>query len=85
MEKTSQTPAKQKEHLVRTASFSLERLLSHIDPGPEQESEEFVRAVYEQRRRQRQDWSLTPMSQVTSSSGTPRWRRATSSWFAAPN
>ena len=30
-------------------AFSLDRLLSHIDPGTEEESEEFVRRIYEQR------------------------------------
>ena len=37
-------------NLVRTGPFSLDRLLSHIDPGPAEESEEFVRSIYEQRR-----------------------------------
>jgi hypothetical protein len=36
--------------LVRTSSFSLDRLLSHINPGPAEESEAFVRLIYEQRR-----------------------------------
>ena len=27
----------------------MDRLLSHIDPGPQEESEEFVRRIYEQR------------------------------------
>jgi hypothetical protein len=27
----------------------LDRLLSHIDPGPREESEEFVRRIYAQR------------------------------------
>jgi len=36
-------------NLVRAGSFSLDRLLSHIDPGPQEESEEFVRRIYEQR------------------------------------
>jgi hypothetical protein len=30
-------------------SFSLELLLSHIDPGTAEESENFVRRIYEQR------------------------------------
>ena len=30
-------------------AFTLDRLLSHIDPGPQEESEEFVRRIYEQR------------------------------------
>ena len=37
-------------NLVRTGSFSLDRLLSHIDPAPAEESEAFVRRIYEQRR-----------------------------------
>ncbi len=36
-------------NLIRAASFSLERLLSHIDPGPVEESEAFIRLIYEQR------------------------------------
>lgn len=32
------------------AAFSLERLLSHIDPGTAEESEDFVRQIYAQRR-----------------------------------
>jgi hypothetical protein len=50
MEQTSNSPAKDASNLVRAAEFSLERLLNHVDPGPVQESEEFVRAIYEQRR-----------------------------------
>lgn len=37
-------------NLIRAGSFSLDRLLSHIDPGPAAESEAFVRLIYEQRR-----------------------------------
>ena len=37
-------------NLVRAAgSFSLDRLLSHIDPGSAEESEDFVRLTYDQR------------------------------------
>ena len=36
-------------NLVRNRPFSLDRLLSHIDPGTKEESEEFVRRIYEQR------------------------------------
>jgi hypothetical protein len=50
MERTSNSPAKEAPNLVRAAPFSLERLLNHVDPSPVQESEEFVRAIYEQRR-----------------------------------
>jgi len=35
--------------LTGPESFSLDRLLSHIDPGPAEESEAFVRLIYEQR------------------------------------
>jgi hypothetical protein len=42
-------PVKDTANLVRTGSFSLERVLSHIDPGPAEESEAFVRLIYEQR------------------------------------
>ena len=43
-------PVKDPPNLVRAGSFSLERLLSHIDPGSAEESEAFVRLIYEQRR-----------------------------------
>jgi hypothetical protein len=42
-------PVKDPPNLFRTGVFSLNRLLSHIDPGTEQESQEFVRRIYEQR------------------------------------
>lgn len=42
-------PAQTLPNLIRADSFSLERLLSHVDPGPAEESEEFVRRIYEQR------------------------------------
>jgi hypothetical protein len=42
-------PVKHPPNLVRTGAFSLDRLLSHIDPGTKEESEEFVRRIYEQR------------------------------------
>ncbi len=42
-------PVRDLPNLSRTAEFSLDRLLSHIDPGTEEESEEFVRRIYEQR------------------------------------
>jgi hypothetical protein len=37
-------------NLIRTGAFSLDRLLRHIDPGPTEECEDFVRRIYEQRR-----------------------------------
>jgi hypothetical protein len=50
MDRLPQQPVKDPPNLVRTSSFSLDRLLSHIDPGPAEESEAFVRLIYEQRR-----------------------------------
>ena len=49
MDRTPAEPAKDPANLSRTGCFSLERLLSHIDPGPADESEAFVRRIYEQR------------------------------------
>ena len=49
MDRMPPQPVKQPANLVRSGAFSLERLLSHIDPGPPEESEEFVRRIYEQR------------------------------------
>jgi hypothetical protein len=43
-------PVKDPPNLIRSGSFSLERLLSHIDPGTPEESEAFVEAINEQRR-----------------------------------
>jgi hypothetical protein len=42
-------PVEDPPNLIRTGSFSLDRLLSHIDPGTAEESEDFVRVIYEQR------------------------------------
>jgi len=42
-------PVKDPPNLIRSGAFTLDRLLSHIDPGPQEESEEFVRRIYEQR------------------------------------
>jgi len=42
-------PVEEPPNLARVAPFSLERLLSHTDPGPAEESEAFVRLIYEQR------------------------------------
>ena len=36
-------------NMVRTSWFSRERLLSHVDGGPAEESEAFVHTIYEQR------------------------------------
>jgi hypothetical protein len=43
-------PVEGPPNLVRAGSFSLDSLLSHIDPGPAEESEAFVHLIYEQRR-----------------------------------
>ncbi len=50
MDRVPQQPIKHPPNLIGTGPFSLDRLLSHIDPGPAEESEAFVRAIYEQRR-----------------------------------
>ncbi len=49
MDRVPPQPVKEPPNLVRADLFSLERLLSHIDPGPVEESEAFVRLIYEQR------------------------------------
>jgi hypothetical protein len=50
MERVPQQADNHPPNLVRSGAFSLDRLLSHIDPGPAEESEAFVRFIYEQRR-----------------------------------
>lgn len=49
MEYVPPQPVKDPPNLIRSGAFTLDRLLSHIDPGPQEESEEFVRRIYEQR------------------------------------
>jgi hypothetical protein len=49
MDRASKSPIKNPPNLVRAGSFSLESLLSRIDPGAVEESEKFVRLIYEQR------------------------------------
>lgn len=49
MDRVPLQPVKDPPNLVRTGVFSLDRLLSHIDPGTDEESEDFVRRIYEQR------------------------------------
>jgi hypothetical protein len=49
MDRVPSQPVKDPPNLVRVGSFSLDRLLSHIDPGTAEESEDFVRLIYEQR------------------------------------
>ena len=50
MERVPPKAVQDPPNLVRTGSFSLDRLLSHIDPGLAEESEVFVRLIYKQRR-----------------------------------
>ena len=49
MDRLPSQPVNDPPNLVRTGCFSLDRLLSHIDPGTAEEAEEFVRLIYEQR------------------------------------
>jgi hypothetical protein len=49
MDRAPSQPVKNPPNMVRAGTFSLERLLSHTDPGTAEESEEFVRRIYEQR------------------------------------
>ena len=50
MERVPSQPVQDPPNLVRACRFDLDRLLSHIDPGPAEESEAYVRLIYEQRR-----------------------------------
>ncbi len=50
MERIPSQPVKDLANLVRVYPFNLDRLLSHIDPGPAEESEAYVCLIYEQRR-----------------------------------
>jgi len=75
MDRVAPQPVKDPPNLIRLGAFSLDRLLSHIDPGTEEESEEFVRRIL--LRLQRQGSSLTRTSPALSSSGIPNSRRAT--------
>ena len=49
MDRLPQQPVQDPPNLLRTGPFTLDRLLSHIDPGTKEESEEFLRRIYEQR------------------------------------
>jgi hypothetical protein len=49
MDRVPSQPVKDPPNLVRAGSFSLDRLLSHIDPGAAEETEDFVRIIYKQR------------------------------------
>jgi hypothetical protein len=50
MDRIPPRPVRDPPSLIRVGPFDLDRLLSHIDPGPAEESEAFVRLIYEQRR-----------------------------------
>ena len=50
MERVPLQPVNDPANLVRVCPFDLDRLLSHIDPGPAEESEAYVCLIYEQRR-----------------------------------
>jgi hypothetical protein len=49
MDRIPPQPVNDPPNLIRTGWFSLDRLLSHIDPGPAEESEALVQLIYEQR------------------------------------
>ena len=49
MDLSPKPPVQDPPNLTRSTDFSLDRLLTHLDPGPAEESEAFVRAIYEQR------------------------------------
>ena len=50
MDRVPPQPVKDPPNLIRSGSFSLDRLLSHTDPGSAEESEDFVNRIYGQRR-----------------------------------
>ena len=49
MDRVPPHPVQDPPNLVRAGKFSLDRLSSHVDPGPAEESEAFVHLIYEQR------------------------------------
>jgi hypothetical protein len=49
MDRVPSQPVKDPPNLVGAGYFSLDRLLSHVDPGTAKESEDFVRLIYDQR------------------------------------
>ena len=49
MDRVPSQPVKDPPNLVGGGCFSLDRLLSHVDPGTAEESEDFVRLIYDQR------------------------------------
>jgi hypothetical protein len=50
MDRVPPHPVQNPPSLVRAGKFSPDRLLSHVAPGPAEESEAFVNFIYEQRR-----------------------------------
>ena len=40
--------------IVRRKAFSVEELVKHVDPGSREEAEKFARAIYDQRRHDRE-------------------------------
>lgn len=61
-------------NLVENGPFSLERLLSHVDPGPGEESEDFVRLIYAQR-----DTGRAPLAMSLTGAEAPAARSGPSS------
>lgn len=49
MDRVPPQPVKDPPNLIRNGAFSLDRLLSHVNPGTAEESEEFVTRIYGQR------------------------------------
>ena len=49
MDRVPPQPVKDPPNLIRSGPFSLDRLLSHTDPGPAEESQDFVDRIYGQR------------------------------------
>ena len=49
MDRVPPQPVKDPPNLIRSDSFSLDHLLSHIDPGTAEESEDLVNHIYGQR------------------------------------
>jgi hypothetical protein len=49
MDRVPPQPVKDPPNLIRNGSFSLDRLLSHVDPGTAEESEDLASRIYGQR------------------------------------
>jgi hypothetical protein len=49
MDRLPSQPVEDRPNLVRAGSFSMDRLLEHIDPGTAEESEDFVRLIDDRR------------------------------------